>query len=125
MQAMLPDYTGGKAGLAPWRLDFLLQKTVRLAADISRARIGPGPALVVGAAGRLAGLLVLAALEFKAAVVAARAVGRDFLRAVARLDHAGTAHSRYATVVADARRHAVFQPADGRMRNIVRIVEAP
>ena len=44
---------------------------MRLAADIARAGIGPGPAFVVGGAGGLAGLVALAALEVETAVVAA------------------------------------------------------
>src|ERR1700733_1967913 len=45
---MLPDHAGGEAGFPPRRLDFFLQKSVRLPADIPPARIGPGPAFIVG-----------------------------------------------------------------------------
>ena len=62
---MLPHHAGNKAGLAPRRLDLLFQKTVRLLADISGARIGPGPAFVVGHAGGLADLVASPPLSSK------------------------------------------------------------
>src|SRR5664279_2339772 len=50
---LLPDHPRTKSGLSPGRLDFLLQETMRFAADITGPRIGPGAALVFGGAGRL------------------------------------------------------------------------
>src|ERR1700723_78439 len=89
VEEALPDHAGSEPRLAPRRLDFFLQKAVRLAPHISGTCIGPGAAFIVGAAGGLADLVTLAALELKTAVVAAGAINRGFDRAVARFDHAG------------------------------------
>src|SRR5689334_8625552 len=98
---------------------------MRLLADIAGARIGPGAALVVGGAGRLAGLLALALLDLKTLVVAAGAVDRGFVGAVSELDHAGAAHARDAAIVLHAGRHAALEPAHRADRGIDRVVEAP
>src|SRR3984957_16379471 len=66
--AMLPAHARREAGFPPRRLDFLLQKAVRLPADISRTRIGPGPAFIVGRARCLADFVALAPLELETAV---------------------------------------------------------
>src|ERR1700733_6848041 len=91
--ATLPHHPRGKPGLAARRLDFLFQEAVRFLADIAGARKSPGAAFVVFGAGRLAGLVALAALHCKSVVIAAGAVDRGFLRAVAWLHHAGAAHA--------------------------------
>ena len=57
----LPHHARGKPRLAPRRLDVLFQEAMRFAAGIAGPRIGPGPAFVVGGAGRLAGLVAFAA----------------------------------------------------------------
>jgi hypothetical protein len=67
---MLPHDAGDESCLAPRRLDFLFQEAMRRLADISGPGIGPRPALVVADAGRLAGLVALAAFEFEIAVIA-------------------------------------------------------
>src|SRR5882724_1198459 len=125
MPRMLPHHARDKPRLAPRRLDFLFQKTVSIFSDISRPRIGPGPAFVVAGAGRLAGFVAVAPLEIEIAVIPAEPVNRGLDRSIARFDHAGTAHARDATITLDARRHAVLQPADRTASCIARIIEAP
>jgi len=86
---------------------------------------GPGPASVVGGASSLADLVAISPLEFETAVIAAVAVDRGLDRVIARFDHACTAHAGDTAIVGDARRNAVFQPANGDPRGVARIVEAP
>src|SRR4051794_2780119 len=47
----LPHHARNEPRLAAGRLDVLFEEAVRLAADIARACIGPGPALVIGGTG--------------------------------------------------------------------------
>src|ERR1700732_1459878 len=122
---MLPHHAGGKPRLAPRRLDILLQEAVSVFSDISRPRIGPGPAFIVAGASRLAGFVAVAPLEVETAVITAEPVNRGLDRSIARLDHAGAAHARDAAIIRDAGRHAVLQPADRTAGGIAWIVEAP
>src|SRR5207342_2221826 len=122
---MLPDHARGKSWLPPRWLYVLLQKTVCVLSDISRPRKRPGPALVVGAASRLADFVAVAPFQIKIAVVAAKAVNRGLDRTVARFDHTGPTHAGDTTIIGDACRHAVLQPADRAACGIARIVEAP
>src|SRR5216683_7308691 len=108
----LPHHARNKPGLAPRRLDVLFQEAVRGFSGISRPRIGPGPAFIVGGAGRLALIVAVAAFQFEIAIIAAETVDRGFCSAVARFDHAGTPHARDAAIVLGARRHVALQPAD-------------
>src|SRR5271154_4922934 len=87
----LPHHARDKPGLAPRRFYFLLQVAMRFLADIARAGEGPGPAFVVVGTGRLAGLAALAGLQAEITVIATEPVDRGFHRAVAQLQHAGTA----------------------------------
>src|SRR6476619_6138371 len=121
----LSHHPRDEPGLAARRLDVFFQEAVRFLPDISRPCIGPGPAFVVARAGRLASLVAVTALEVEIAVIATEPVDRDLLRAVARLDHAGSADARDAAVVLDARRHAALQPADRAADEVGRVVEAP
>src|SRR5713226_2160025 len=84
----LPHHARDEPGLAPRRLDFLFQEAVRGFSGISRPRIGPGPALVVAGAGRLALIVAVAAFQFETAIIAAGPVDRGLDRAIARFDHA-------------------------------------
>src|ERR1700719_5292424 len=120
-----PHHPRDKPGLAPRRLDVLFQEAVRLAPDISRPRIGPGPALVVVGAGRLASFVALVFFQGEILVVAAEPVDGNFLGAGARLHHAGAAHARDTAITLDALRHVVFQPADRAAGNFGRVVETP
>src|SRR3984957_9716958 len=121
----LPHHARDKPGLVPRRFYFLLQEAVRFLADITRPRIGPGPAFVVVGTGGLADLVALAAFQGETAVIAAGPVDRGFDRAVARLHHAGAAHTRDAAIVLHPRRHAALQPAHRAAGDIGRVVEAP
>src|SRR6202040_2998524 len=85
----LPHPRRGEPGPVPRRFYFFFQEAVRFLADITRPRIGPGPAFVVLGTGGLADLVALAAFQGEAAVIAAGPVDRGFDRAVARLHHAG------------------------------------
>src|SRR5437773_11028569 len=88
----LPHHPRTKSGLAPrWR-DFLFQETMRLPADVPRPRIGPGPALVFGGAGRLAGLGVLGVFQLETAIVAAKPLDRRLDRPASALVYAPAAH---------------------------------
>src|SRR5258705_1744095 len=98
---------------------------MRLASDVSRPRIGPGPALVVVGAGRLAGFVALVFFQCEISVVAAEPVDRDFLSAGARLNHARAAHARDAATILDALRHVALQPADLTADDFRRVVETP
>src|SRR6202795_4040308 len=122
---LLPHHARDEPGLAPRRLDFLFQEAVRGFSGIARPRIGPGPALVVAGAGRLAFVVAVAAFHFETAIIAAGPVDRGFDRAGARFDHAGVAHARDAAIVLGARRHVALEPADRAAGDIGRVVEAP
>src|ERR1700682_5197437 len=106
--AALPHHARDEPGLAPRGLDFLFQKAMRVSSDISRSRIGPGPAFIVADASRLAGIVAVAAFQFEIAVVAAEPVDRNFLGPAARFDDAGAAHARDAAIVLSARRHVAL-----------------
>src|SRR6266700_2174830 len=121
----LSHHAGTESGLAPRRLDFLLQETMRLLADISGPRKGPGATLVLGVAGRLADLIAVAGLEFETAEVAAGPVDRGLDRPVSRLDHARAADTGDAAFVLHPSRHRAFEPADRTGGRVGRVVEAP
>src|SRR5450631_4347160 len=109
---LLPHHARDEPGLALRRLDFLFQEAVGGFSGIARPRIGPGPALVVAGAGRLAFVVAVAAFQFETAIIATGPIDRGFDRAVARFDHAGAAHARDAAIVLGARRHVALEPAD-------------
>src|SRR5215475_5121093 len=121
----LPHHSRNKSGPAPRWLDVLLQQTARFLAEIALADIGPGPALVVGGAGGLAGLVALAPLGIEAAVVAAGPVDRGLDSAIARLDDACAAHAGNAAIVLHPSRHRALEPAHRAVAGIARIVETP
>src|SRR3954453_1511434 len=123
--APLPHHAGDEPRLAVRRLDVLFQKAVRVAADIARPRIGPGAAFVVGGAGRLAGLVALAAVQIEIPVVAAEPVDRGFDRTGALLDHAGAAHAGDAAIILRPRRNIALEPAHRASGSGGRIVETP
>src|SRR3984885_4124053 len=125
MSSNLPHHAGNKSGLAPRRLYFLFQKTVRFLADIARSRIGPGSAFVVLGAGCLADFIALTPFKSEIAVIAAGPVDRGFGRAVARFDHDSSADAGDAAIILNAPRHAALQPAHSAAGGIGRIVEAP
>src|SRR6266481_3643663 len=122
---LLPHHARDEPGLAPRRLDVFFQEAVRILSDISRPRIGPGTAFVVVDTGRLAGIVAVAAFQTEIAVVAAQPVDRNFLGAVARLDHAGAAHARDAAIVLGAHRHVALEPTHRAAGDVGRVVEAP
>src|SRR5229473_7546941 len=122
---LLPHHARDEPGLAPRRLDFLFQEAVGGFSGISRPRIGPGPALVVAGAGRLALIVAVAAFQFETAIIAAGPVDRGLDRAIARFDHAGAAHAGDAAIVLGARRHVALEPADRAAGDVGRVVEAP
>src|SRR5260370_25817505 len=109
--AALPHHARDEPGLGPRGLDVFFQKAMRGSSDISRPRIGPGPAFVVAGASRLAGIVAFAAFEFEIAVIAAEPVDRIFLGRAARFDDAGAAHARDAAIVLSARSHVALHPA--------------
>src|SRR5260370_28954069 len=119
--AALPHHARDDPGLAPRGLDVFFQKAACVFSDISRPRIGPGPAFVVAGASRLAGIVAFAALEFEIAVIAAESVDRNFLGRAARFDHAGAAHARDAAIVLSARRHVALQPAQRAAGGVSRV----
>src|SRR3954463_955073 len=121
----LPHHARDEPRLAPRRLDVFFQLAVRVATDITGPCIGPGAALVVRVAGRLARLVALAAFDLEAAVVAPEPVDRGFDRTAALLDHAGAAHAGDAAIVLGARRHVALEPAHRAAGGIGRIIEAP
>src|SRR4051812_42109829 len=121
----LPHHARGKPGLAPRRLDVFLQEAMAVLAGIAGAGIGPGPAFIVGGAGGLAGGVAIVALWVENFLVAAKTVDRGFDGAVARLDHAGTAHAGDAAIILHPRRHIALEPAHRAAGDVGRVAEGP
>src|SRR5690349_10143472 len=121
----LSHHARNKPGLPPRRLDVFLQIAMGVAAGITRSRIGPGPAFVVGGAGGLAGVIAFGALEVEILVVAAETVDRGFDRGILRLDHAGAADAGDAAIILGAGRHVAFEPAHRAIGRVGGITKTP
>src|SRR5258708_29953753 len=102
----------------------VFQVAPRFRAKIAGSDIGPGAALGVGVAGRLAGLARCIGRYFEIAIVAADAINRELPHAVARLDDAGAMNAGCGGAVLHPRRHLALEPAHRRPIG-ARIVEAP
>ena len=122
---LLPHHAGNKPGLAPRRLDVFFQEAVRIFADIAGPRIGPGPALVVGGAGGLAGVVALARYSIRNCGSRRRTCRSRFpprcCAARPRRRRARRTRSNY-PACAPARCSSASTP---RLRHVGRIVEAP
>src|SRR5437899_7643384 len=94
-------------------------------ADVSGPGKGPGPAFIVGGAGRLAKVVAFAAFQLKTLVVAPGAIDGSLNGSVARLDDAGAAHAGDAASFRHALRHVALEPAHRPTGNVGRITERP
>src|SRR5258708_20165140 len=102
----------------------VFQVAPRFRAEIAGPDIGPGAALGVGVAGRLAGLARRIGRYLEIAIVAAGAINGELPHPVARLDDAGAMNAGCGGAVLHPRRHLALEPAHRRPIG-ARIVEAP
>src|SRR5258708_18433043 len=102
----------------------VFQVAPRFRAEIAGPDIGPGAALGVGVAGRLAGLARRTGRYLEIAIVAAGTINGELPHGVARLDDAGAMNAGCGGAVLHPRRHLALEPAHRRTIG-VRIIEAP
>src|SRR5258708_31334435 len=92
----------------------IFQVAPRFRAEIAGPYIGPGAALGVGVAGRLAGVARRIGRDLEIAIVAAGAINGELPHPVARLDDAGAMNAGHGGAVLHPRRHLALEPAHRR-----------